>query len=396
MSNRFRPFSRARSFRDEWRALKSKVARHEEEIRSLRRSLAAVAARGAAPRTRDRKPTGRLRVLAYNAEAPLLPETYLQEEMEALAANGAEIAYCRKGRPPAEPRVERPLYTDLAVALTEFGPDVLFLHWAWFADHEWESLEALGLPFGVRVHSFDFDPGTLRRLLDHPNCIGVWAYPHAARQVPGTLELPSMLTSIDRLPDPEAGREAVMSMSAGLPKKDWDVLLGAFSDLAGARRRVVLAHTDGHPDLPEQVVARAARLPDPPEVLVDVQRSEVFGYLSETAVVLYTLDPGVKNFGNPMSIVEALCSGASIVVPDRPEAVAFAGPHPRAYRTREDIVRHVREVLAGGPAIEAEHEDNREYGRSTFGDPAVGKRFFGELSEAVDRWYASREASRPS
>jgi glycosyltransferase involved in cell wall biosynthesis len=396
MSNRFRLFSRARGFRDEWRALKSKVARHEEEIASLRRSLAAVAARGTGAQPRVREASGPLRVLAYNAEAPLLCETYVEEELEALAANGAEIAYCRKIRPPAEPQVDRPLYTDLAVALAEFAPHVLFLHWAWFADNEWDALEALGMPFGVRVHSFDFDPQTLQRLLDHPNCIGVWAYPHAARQVPGTLELPSMFTSVDRLPEPRAPRDAVMSMSAGLPKKDWDVLLGAFGDLAGARRRVVLAHTDGNPDLPERVMARAARLPDPPEVLVDVQRSEVFGLLSETSVVLYTLDPGVRNFGNPMSIVEALCAGASIVVPDRPEAVAFAGPHPRAYRTREDIVRHVREVLAGGPKIEAEHEDNREYGRSTFCDPAVGKRFFAELSEAVDRWYASREASRPS
>src|SRR5918992_5771116 len=109
MPNRFRPLRRARSFRDEWRALKSRVARQEEEIRSLRRSVAALAARGTGPGPRVRGASGPLRVLAYNAEAPLLCETYVDEELQALAANGAEIAYCRQIRPPAEPEVDRPL-----------------------------------------------------------------------------------------------------------------------------------------------------------------------------------------------------------------------------------------------------------------------------------------------
>jgi hypothetical protein len=121
-------------------------------------------------------------------------------------------------------------------------------------------------------------------------------------------------------------------------------------DLAGARRRVVLAHTDGNPDLPERVMASAARLPDPPEVLVDVQRSEVFGLLSETSVVLYTLDPGVRNFGNPMSIVEALCAGASIVVPDRPEAEAFAEDRGRARGQSGVRAQHVLRSR-GGEAV---------------------------------------------
>jgi hypothetical protein len=50
---------------------KSKVARHEEEIRSLRRSLAALAARGTEAGPRVRGSSGPLRVLAYNAEAQL-------------------------------------------------------------------------------------------------------------------------------------------------------------------------------------------------------------------------------------------------------------------------------------------------------------------------------------
>jgi glycosyltransferase involved in cell wall biosynthesis len=336
-------------------------------------------------RIRESRP---LRVLGYNQFFPMITETYMEEELEALAGHGADIAYCRRVRSVSEITVPRPVFDDLDRAIREFGPDLLFLHWAGFAEQEHDRLLQLGLPFGVRVHSFDFDPQAAARILAQPNCVGLWAYPRHAEVIPGSFPLPAMLTSVDRLPDPAPVRDVVLSVSAGLPKKDWGVLVDALCRLDGVDRRVVMGRSDAYDDLPEEIAARLAGC-DGSRVQVNLPRDEVFALLARTAVLLYTLEPG-RTFGNPMSVVEGLCAGAAVVVPDRPDALEFAGPHARGYRTASDIEGHVREVLAGGPAIAEEHRANRRFGLERFADDLVGKRFFVELTEAVARWRASR------
>jgi hypothetical protein len=330
-----------------------------------------------------------LRVLGYNSMFPLISETYIQDEMEALAQQGADLAYYRKHEPMVEMPVDRALYTEVEKALEEFAPDVLFLYWLPWALEQLEQLEAMGLPFAVRAHSFDYDPAGAARLVGHPNCVGVWAFPDHAAAIPGAFTLPPLFTSVDQMPEPATHRDLVMSVSAGLPKKDWDLLLEAFCGLEGTERRIVLAHTKGFEHLPEDVARRAAGCADPPLVRADLPRREVFVLLAGAAALVYTLDPG-QTFGMPMSVVEGLCAGASVILPDRPEAREFAGPHGRFYRTADDIVRHAREALAGGPAVEAEREGNREHGLRSFCDPSLGKRFFAELAEALDRWRWTR------
>jgi glycosyltransferase involved in cell wall biosynthesis len=337
-------------------------------------------------RVRD---TRRLRILGYNWVFPLISETYIEEEMETLADQGADIAYCRTQRPPLPMPVPRPVFDDLDVALRHFAPDLLFLHWTERPDHEFALLRRLGLPFAVRSHSFDFDPERSARIMSEPNCIGLWAFPAHAEVMPGAHSLPAMLRSVDSMPDPAPVRDAVVSVSAGLPKKDWDLMISAMAALPGVDRRIITAVTPAFEDVPDQLSQKLAGFPDPPRLQVNVPRAEVFDILARTAVLLYTLEPG-NPFGNPMSIIEGLCAGASVVVPDRPEVLEFAGPRARGYRTSEDIVRHAREVLAGGPEIEDEWRENRAYGRERFCDELVAKSFFAEVTEALERWRAGR------
>jgi len=306
-----------------------------------------------------------------------------------LARHGADLAYFRKYEPMVEMPVDRPVYSHIETALEEFDPDVLFLYWLPWALEQVERLEAMGLPFAVRAHSFDYDPPGAARLVRHPNCIGVWAFPNHATAIPGAFALPTLFTSVDEMPEPAPVRDLILSVSAGLPKKDWDLLLEAFCGLEGTERRIVLAHTKDFERLPEDVARRVARCADPPLVQVDLPRPEVFALLARAAALVYTLDPG-QTFGMPMSVVEGLCAGATVILPDRPEAREFAGPHGRFYRTADDIVRHAREALAGGPAVEMEREGNREHGLRSFCDPSLGKRFFAELTEGLDRWRWTR------
>jgi glycosyltransferase involved in cell wall biosynthesis len=326
-----------------------------------------------------------IRVLAYNAMFPLLSETYISDEAEALAQAGAQVAFCTAGKRSAPMPVDHPVFDDLDDAVERFDPDVLLLHWATFARDERATLDRLGLPYACRVHSFDADPGLVTEIVGDPNCIGVWAYPHVAEQVPGAFALPALFTAHAQLPAPATERDLVLSVSAGLPKKDWDVLLDAFAQLEGVPRRIVLGTTAAYEDLPTQLLLKLQEQRDPPLLQVNLTRDQVFSLLARTAVLVYTLDPE-QPFGNPNSIVEALCSGACIVAPDRLEARQMIGSGFRGYRNPGDIVAHVRKVLAGGPEIEVERERNVRHGCAQFADTALAKRFHAELSDALAGW----------
>jgi glycosyltransferase involved in cell wall biosynthesis len=123
----------------------------------------------------------------------------------------------------------------------------------------------------------------------------------------------------------------------------------------------------------------------PPAFKINLPRAQVFELLARTSVLLYTLRPNLP-LGMPMSIIEALRAGACVVTPDSPEMLALCGDGFRPYRNVADIVAHVREVTAGGPAIEAERARNRANALARFCDPELGRRFHTELSQALAAW----------
>ena len=90
------------------------------------------------------------------------------------------------------------------------------------------------------------------RVKNHPLCVGVWAYPHHAAAIPGAHELVSIFTTHAAMPEPAAKRSIVGSVSAGLPKKDWPLLLEAMDRLSDLDRVVVLARSNGFDHVPEQ------------------------------------------------------------------------------------------------------------------------------------------------
>jgi glycosyltransferase involved in cell wall biosynthesis len=213
----------------------------------------------------------------------------------------------------------------------------------------------------------------------------VWAYPHLADAV-GAHPLRTLITRPEDLPEPAPERRLVLSMSAGLPKKDWPTLVAAMGQLAaeGAECRIVMGLTEGFADEGDKVRALVADLGADVEVSVNLPHREVLALLARTAAVVHTRAPGGV-FGQPRSIVEGLCGGCSVIVPDRPE-VEMAGPNARRYRTVEDIVAHGREVLAGGPAIAEEWATNRRFGREQYADPALADRFAEEVKGSLVRY----------
>lgn len=328
-----------------------------------------------------------LRVLAYNSLFPLVPETYIAEEMKALTDNGAVLAWCTDRWSPSPVRVVESTYTDLDVAVQEFEPDVLILYWASFAVERLDVLSRVGKPFALRVHSFDFVPEDIDRVRTHPLCVGTWAYPHHARRIEGAHDLVPLLTTGARFPDPALDRPIVLSASAGLPKKDWPTLIASFAELArkDIDCRIVVGITDQHEDEPARIRQLIQDAGASIMLSVDVPHDQVIDLLARTAVVVYTHEPGGP-FGMPRSIIEGMYAGTSVVLPDRPEAPLVAGPNCRTYTRAEDIVRHAMEILSGGPEIETERQFNHNFAEGHFANPALATSFTSQLMKALAQW----------
>lgn len=339
-------------------------------------------------RVLDERP---LRVLAYNSLFPLVQETYIPDEMKGLTDNGAILAWCTDRWSPSPVRVLEPTYTDLDTAVREFEPDVLVLFWATFAAAKLDALAELGVPFAVRVHSFDFDLELIDRIRVHPLCVGVWAYPHHAALITGAHELVSLLTTRVELPDPPPERTIVLTASAGVPKRDWPVLVAAFAELAGKGVDCRIAMGLTHLLEEQQTVVRELIAASGESVMlsVDVPHDQMIDLLPRTALAVYPLAPGHR-MGMPRSMVEAMAAGASVLLPRRPESELVAGPGCRTYVDAGDIVRHALEVLAAGPEIGIERAANREFARTRFADPALATAFASQLSRAVADWRERR------
>lgn len=341
--------------------------------------------RARARRARDRRHRA-LRILGYNQQFPLLSETYIPDELGALAAHtGAEIAWARKNRAVAPMRVPEPVYPALEPAIAEFDPDLILVHWAFFAYNELEALDRADVPFALRGHGFDVNHDLFTAVLDHRLCIGAWTYPGPEHSPDGAHDLPLLFTSADRLPPAAPKRDLVLMVSAGLAKKNWPLVFEAIGDMSEVERRLVVAATEGAEDLPGELFKRCQAFEHPPLVQVNLPREDCFALMARAAVLFYTLNDD-QPFGQPMAVAEGMASGCSVILPDRPQAREYAGPTARYYDSAESITGHVREVLAGGESVEAERAANREWAMSRFASPELGRRFADEVLAALERW----------
>ncbi len=334
---------------------------------------------------------GPLRVLAYTSLYPLVPETYIPDEMKALTDNGALLAWCTDRWSPSPVRLAEPMYKDLDEAVREFEPDVLLVYWAAFAVSRLEALSRVGKPFGLRVHSFDFSLEDIEQVRAHPLCIGIWAYPHHAEIIGDCLELVPLLTTGSAFPEPASERTIVLAACACLPKKDWPTLVKAFAELSekGVDCRIVAGVTAEFEDEPKVIRQLIYESGEQVMLSVDVPHDQMIQLLARTAVVVYTSRFDVP-FGMPRSIVEGMFAGTSVILPDRPEARCVAGPDCRTYVNAEDIVGHALEILAGGPEIETERAFNRTFAERHFADPALAERFTAEVVRSLIELRARR------
>jgi glycosyltransferase involved in cell wall biosynthesis len=217
-------------------------------------------------------------------------------------------------------------------------------------------------------------------------CVAVFAHPHHLPLLPdGVQPLIPTVGAQTIIPVTTSPRDLVLSVSAGLPKKDFPFLIDVMSDLREFERMIILGCTNGVLDLPQAVVDLAAERDPSITVKVNVPRPEAIAEIARASVLIYTLTDS-STMGYPMSIVEAMLCGTIVIAPDRSEAHSIVGDELRTYHDSADIARHVREVAKGGPRIDASREALRQRaGRHR--DPDELRRLHDALRDGLTAWH---------
>ena len=277
-------------------------------------------------RARRQRP---LRIVAHNGLYPLMTETYIGDELEALRRCDIDIVLSRS-QPAvvATPsRIDVPLYESLADAIGAHDPDLVLSHWAGVAIDARAVCVAAGVPMAVRTHSFDGDIGA-DQLID-PWCIGTWNPPNRDLTHAREFRLPTLI--VDPPIETNTGHRtrSVLSVSAGLPKKGWPMLMDAMTKLRDTTMpeitmEVIVGQTNGFEWIPSFVVDCATERGLSSAVRTNVCYDDVQSAMRSEGVLVYAINPG-EHLGQPRSIIEGAIAGIPLVVPDHPAMRLLVG-----------------------------------------------------------------------
>jgi glycosyltransferase involved in cell wall biosynthesis len=341
-------------------------------------------------RVRSRTHTTRpLRVLVHTAMYPVMSETYIGEDIDALEDSGADVTVSALAEAVSVSEGRAMPALDIDDVIARAQPDLVLMHWATHCEGQIPLMEKYDLPFACRVHSFDADPQLVRRIMDHPLCIGVIASPHQAGMLPsGVTPLLPSVGPWTVIPESANRRDRVLSVSAGLPKKDFRFLVQSMAELPEFDRMIIVGRSNGLEDVPATVEQVVAELDPSIRVCINIPRPEVLSLMAESSALLYTLARGAR-MGSPMSVVEAMLCGTIPVLPDRDESRAMVGDGARTYADRAELTAHVRAIARGGDDID---EERRKLIRNAqrYRDPDVLGGLHKTLQNLLSQWRAQR------
>ena len=277
------------------------------------------------------------RVLYVVWQYPQLSEISIDAEIRCMLRWGAQIDVWRAREPPSPHPAAAPIHNGpLADAVRRIQPDVIHIHWIGFAMQQAGALAQLGVPVTLRLHGFETTADHCRGFLEQPWVLAVYGLPHHLQLIGGSNpRLRAVPTAFDTMlfrPHHEKDRRLVVRAGAMLRSKDLPLFLELADRLPQFRfvlAGITCTDAEGFVEVIRQTKSRC-------KVMVDVQREEMVGVMQRAGIYVHTARPPAAEFGMPIgmpiSIAEAMATGAHVLVPDLPELRAYVGNAGSTYR----------------------------------------------------------------
>lgn len=253
-----------------------------------------------------------MRVLYVLAFYPQNSESYVEAEMEFMVERGVEISVWSPTQGYGDPSSFQVYRGPLKDAIASVRPDVVHIHHMTTASRYVDELPKKSVT--VRAHSFDWSDGLANQMIAHPSVRCLFAFPHLARRVSGTVPLPVAYSDkrIRRfdIKDPKL----VVRLAAGLPTKNLVDFLKVGNRFKG-EVSFTLAVTKGvgvervADDLHNENKSLGGYV----KILSNLSRGNAIGLMQAAGTYMSTYDASAHTFGMPISIAEAMATGAFVI-----------------------------------------------------------------------------------
>jgi len=237
---------------------------------------------------------------------------------------------------------------SLASTIAATRVDLVHVHWSHRAEHYADAVAAAGLPMTVRDHAFDLDPSLVRRLGRDGVAKRIYVFPHWLARLPrvGALRaLPVGFSGDVYTPSASKDRQLVLRVGAALPTKDFDTFFHAAVHCPEHRFVLMVVLCQGEEAYVEALQRKNEALGHPVELHVNVPTEDVAALMSRAGIYLHTHGL-VTPYGMPVSIAEAMATGAHVIGRRCPGAEAYLGDAGALYRDQDEAVRLLQETAS--------------------------------------------------
>ena len=291
-----------------------------------------------------------LRVLWAVWNYPQLTETYIRCELAAMRRWGVEVEVWSEIIDTKSPYAsDVPVHHgSLEETIAKVRPDVVHVHWLNKGKDYREVIARAGLPMTVRGHSYEFATKSVKKLLSDPAVRSVYLFPHFAKQISGSPKIHPMTSAFNEdwfYPPEKKDRRLVLRMGAGKPTKGLESFLEIASRCPEHRFVLVLGLLPNMDDYVDRLLAENRRLGSPVEIRQNLSNEESAALVREAGIYLHTYGDD-EPFGMPVSIAEALATGAFTLARELPGAAEYLGTAGTLYRTNDEAVRAIQGTLS--------------------------------------------------
>jgi glycosyltransferase involved in cell wall biosynthesis len=279
---------------------------------------------------------------------PQLSESYVRVEVAYMKRLGVDVTVWRSEPPAAAFDSEVPVLDgDLADVIADLKPHVVHVHWLDQALNFRDTVAASGVPLTVRGHGFEFAPERLAALDADPAVHGIYLFPHL---VPRGLRPGSKIRSMVSAFEPDRYRPSarkdprlVVRAGAAIPTKDLDGFIRIAARCPEHRFVLAVCRAVRLEGFVEELRRINAAHGDPVDLRVDLQHDEVAALLADAGIYLHTHGLTAP-YGMPVSIAEAMATGAYVVARACPASADYVGDAGRCWSTEDEAVELIRET----------------------------------------------------
>jgi glycosyltransferase involved in cell wall biosynthesis len=289
-----------------------------------------------------------LRVLYIVWDYPQLTETYVRWEIACMRRWGVHVEVWSEIEKTAAPYAsEVPVHHgSLEDAIRRVKPHVAHVHWLNIANRYHERIARAGLQMTVRGHGFEFDAGAVPRLLENPAVQAVYVFPHYAGAVGGSHpRVRSMTVAFNGdlyYPQADKDRFLVVRTASGKPAKAVESFIDIATLCPQHRFVLVLGVLNRLEHYVDEVVEYNRSNGSPVDIRINLPTESAAALVRQAGIFLHTYG-NQEPFGMPISIAEAMATGAYTLVRRLPGAAEFVGDAGALYGSAEEAAQLIRQ-----------------------------------------------------